>query len=1158
MAAKKEQVGMAVKVDTKRAITSVQNLKNEFPELRAEIDKTIDVLKKKLGEAGVSMHELGIDADKAATEIADVEVELTEVGDEAKKVIRNMNLLTHEINDVEEGADGAENKLKQYNTQQKKAGDGAGTTAGGMSKLTSTLGKVAGAFIAIKAGSVAFQQLAVESYNAFSQMEGNERKFNVTFGEFVGKAEKSAEALSNTFGYSMSSMRTMLGNSADIFTGMGMGTDEALKVADGVSYLGSALSKFNPQLGSAQDAVDALIRATTGERESLKRWGVIIKEVDIQNRLAEKGLDKLTGAARMTAVAQETLNIAMEQSPNALRGVNSASQLSADISRKYAESVKHAHEVMGKSVAEFFNPIKSGLAEAIDDWASTAEAIDRERAKFIDANKARAEYDDVKSLQKMIEQYELLSSKTNKSAEEAQTLKNIMSQLADKIPYAVEAWNEFGEVTELNVEQLKAVGVAQKELFLSNLEMGKIELQNKKDKAGEALAKAEARAERFNIEELKASVTKSLSDRYLKIEKSKQAYNNGSLDFSAYQQQVEGLAGALGYSWSELVAEMDGDLNSITNKLQSRIAHDVREVNAATPTNKFRIKNIAGTGKLVEGLEAHSDLQTAKSTFSNLDAQIKETTSQLEVFKDAMTKTVSTEDKAARKAAADNKVSSLKGNWTEEIGDPKIYAAVPKALEAYNTARAQSEKRIAEALKKLVDSGMTNLDISDFNKVFEAETAKADEAAQELEKASGDYQQSIAEVLTFGEKTVKDFNVGAEVQPILKQLQTGKIKADDAKSQIQSIADEIKKSNEEVESVLDFGKEQIKEHGFKPAIEAIMKDLEAGNLSAAEARKKMEKVVDEGEQAEKDFYNALDKIGVDMAGAVGSVLGSGRFDSLVETTKNGILGMLNLIPEVGKYVSAFVGGLWNAIAGSIKEYDQASEKGAEMHKQAFKSVYDREIDLLNERKQKLQEEKDLAKSMFSHRRRVLEEQYKRGEITSSEFLKAVERLGKEEVKTEKNFKSKEDAIESQKQVISSLENLALNYEKQGDNTRGVHSWGGADERAYAKEELYRQAREAVQNDTDGLSESEKISLDRYLQAQLKEIEQMYAGGANKRRKLYETQSDDKFYRHDPVVPKLRVRQAAGITININSDVYGVEDLHGKLNKAGKELAKKRR
>jgi hypothetical protein len=106
----------------------------------------------------------------------------------------------------------------------------------------------------------------------------------------------------------------------------------------------------------------------SGEGESMKKWGVIVRDSAVQARLLEQGLIGLTGEALLQAQAQARLEIAYNQSKNALTNVTSETVLALDVARRYDEAWKERKEIVGEATTNFFTPIKLKIAEQIEAW----------------------------------------------------------------------------------------------------------------------------------------------------------------------------------------------------------------------------------------------------------------------------------------------------------------------------------------------------------------------------------------------------------------------------------------------------------------------------------------------------------------------------------------------------------------------------------------------------------------------------------------------------------------------------------------------------------------------------------------------------------------------------------------------------------------------
>ncbi len=341
--------------------------------------------------------------------------------------------------------------------------------------------------LAALAAAAAMVKYAYDSEKAFTQAQGEARKFAITFADSLREAEQVAKSWADTFKYAESSAQALIGSAGDIFTGMGMAGSAALDLADKTAYLGGALSKFTPQTGSAADAVQALVSATTGEREALKRWGIIIQETAVQTKLLEKGQQNLTGSALLAAKAEAVLEIAYEQSPNALRGVASATELVADTNRRLAEAWKENKELAGEQVSKVFQPIKGALADMIQ---ASNEAKKAQKDLFgmePDWSQIEAYKETADSIDRLLKEYDDLKSKTRLSTTEQDRLKDVINDIANIVPSAVTAWDDYGNAIEVAGDKAKLYADQQRAHRLAELRADSYVLKSASETAAEKI-----------------------------------------------------------------------------------------------------------------------------------------------------------------------------------------------------------------------------------------------------------------------------------------------------------------------------------------------------------------------------------------------------------------------------------------------------------------------------------------------------------------------------------------------------------------------------------------------------------------------------------------------------------------------------------------------
>lgn len=207
------------------------------------------------------------------------------------------------------GFDIDDDKLKQFNKdidQTKKRLDDVGK------KLTK-VGKTMTLAISLPAiGLGAFFIKAV------SDAEETVSKFNTVFSKMSDISEQTAKSLADNFGLSIVKSKELLGNTGDLLSGFGFSQKAALDLSKQVNELAVDLASFTNFSGGAAGASAALTKALLGERESIKSLGISILEEDVKRRVALNTSKGMRFETERQAKAFATLQLAQEQSKNAI------------------------------------------------------------------------------------------------------------------------------------------------------------------------------------------------------------------------------------------------------------------------------------------------------------------------------------------------------------------------------------------------------------------------------------------------------------------------------------------------------------------------------------------------------------------------------------------------------------------------------------------------------------------------------------------------------------------------------------------------------------------------------------------------------------------------------------------------------------------------
>ena len=246
-------------------------------------------------------------------------------------------------------------------SDSKEAAKGFSQAAGGVDKLEGKVKGAASAMSVASAGVIAFGKEALDAASALQQSTGAvESVFKSQADAIKGLAADAAQSVglsANQYQEFASVMGSQLKN-------LGVEQSNLVPTTDKLITMGADLASMYG--GTTADAVEALSAVFRGETDPIEKYGISIKQSDVNARLAADGLDGLEGEARKQAETQARLAILTEQSADAqgnfAREVDTAAG-SAQIAAAEWENAK-------ASLGEALLPIATRAAEVMADLAA--------------------------------------------------------------------------------------------------------------------------------------------------------------------------------------------------------------------------------------------------------------------------------------------------------------------------------------------------------------------------------------------------------------------------------------------------------------------------------------------------------------------------------------------------------------------------------------------------------------------------------------------------------------------------------------------------------------------------------------------------------------------------------------------------------------------
>ena len=127
-------------------------------------------------------------------------------------------------------------------------------------------------------------QATMEMANLALEAEESAAAFEITFGSAAKETTKFVNEMAHAFGMTRAEMQQQMAVTGSIIQGMGFTSDAAAGMSTQILELSGDLAAFmNIQEGAVLPA-QAITKAVTGEREMLKSMGIVLRQVEIDQK----------------------------------------------------------------------------------------------------------------------------------------------------------------------------------------------------------------------------------------------------------------------------------------------------------------------------------------------------------------------------------------------------------------------------------------------------------------------------------------------------------------------------------------------------------------------------------------------------------------------------------------------------------------------------------------------------------------------------------------------------------------------------------------------------------------------------------------------------------------------------------------------------------
>ncbi len=212
---------------------------------------------------------------------------------------------------------------------------------------------------------------ATAVFNLGASVEETQSKFSTVFASSTDSVQEFLDVFANKAGLTNREAQELLATTGAIAQGMGFAVDASAAYARQVAILAADISSFNDVAGGAAVVIEAINAAAAGEREQLKKWGIVILDVDVKARaLAETGKTVISSLTLQERTAA-TLSLIYDRVGVAAGDLDRTQLSAANTARRVASRFRELAEEASSALL----PVFGQLLGALDDNSSAFDAV---------------------------------------------------------------------------------------------------------------------------------------------------------------------------------------------------------------------------------------------------------------------------------------------------------------------------------------------------------------------------------------------------------------------------------------------------------------------------------------------------------------------------------------------------------------------------------------------------------------------------------------------------------------------------------------------------------------------------------------------------------------------------------------------------------------
>ncbi len=259
-----------------------------------------------------------------------------------------------------------------FNRGVKSVSNGLGTLETGFKKLAAVAAKTFSVYALVKFGKQALE--------VASDMQEVQNVVDTAFGEMSYKMEEFANTAIKQFGISRLAAKQTGSTFMAMARGMGISSDYASDMSVALTGLSADMASF---YNVKQDVSSTALKSIfTGETETLKQFGVVMTEANLQAYALSQGITKSISAMTQQEKVQLRYNYVMQATALAQGDFARTATSWANQTRILSEQWKEFSNIIGNALMQVCLPVVNRLNDALSSLITYADSAYNALANF--------------------------------------------------------------------------------------------------------------------------------------------------------------------------------------------------------------------------------------------------------------------------------------------------------------------------------------------------------------------------------------------------------------------------------------------------------------------------------------------------------------------------------------------------------------------------------------------------------------------------------------------------------------------------------------------------------------------------------------------------------------------------------------------------------